>query len=218
MFPLPFFFADFCLKMRTFQKVLLIFAQNMERKTSTQAALLCLLALGGLFFSATLRAQHRPRINPKARQSAAVVQERDGFELRKSHDSLYWLNDWALPYPVYQFQTGDVDGDGRVDAMVGVIKATRFYPEKARRLFIFKQVESQKAPGTLLARPLWMGSKLGGILEDFRYRDGGIRALESTTDSLYVVSDYVWGGFGMSFLRFVKKGTDRATATACLEE
>ncbi|MCR4583002.1 MAG: hypothetical protein K5764_05540 [Prevotella sp.] len=190
----------------------------MERRTFIQAVLLWLLAIGGLLGSTTVKAQYKPHINPKARQTAVLVQERDGFELRKLHDSLYWLNDWALPYPVYQFQTGDVDGDGRVDAMVGVIKATRFYPKKARRLFIFKQVESRKAPGTLLARPLWMGSKLGGILEDFRYHDGGIRALELTTDSLYVVSDYVWGGFGMSFLRFVEKGTDRATATACLEK
>ena len=84
------------------------------------------------------------------------------FTLKKEHDSLYWLNDWRLPYPVYQFQTGDVDGDGREDAMVGVIKATRFYPEKARRLFIFKEVNGK-------ARPMWLGSKLGGILEDFRF-------------------------------------------------
>ena len=127
------------------------------------------------------------------------------FTLKKEHDSLYWLNDWRLPYPVYQFQTGDVDGDGSEDAMVGVIKGTSFYPEKARRLFIFKQVNGK-------ARPMWMGSKLGGILEDFRYHDGKIRALESTTDSLYVVSDYVWSGFGMKFDRFIIKGTDKQTA------
>ena len=127
------------------------------------------------------------------------------FTLKKEHDSLYWLNDWRLPYPVYQFQTGDLDGDGNEDAMVGVIKGTRFYPEKARRLFIFKQVKGK-------ARPMWMGSKLGGILEDFRYHDGKIRALESTTDSLYVVSDYVWSGFGMKFDRFIIKGTDKQTA------
>ena len=127
------------------------------------------------------------------------------FTLKKEHDSLYWLNDWRLPYPVYQFQTGDIDGDGSEDAMGGVIKGTRFYPEKARRLFIFKQVNGK-------ARPLWMGSKLGGILEDFRYHDGKIRALESTTDSLYVVSDYMWSGFGMKFDRYIIKGTDKQTA------
>ena len=127
------------------------------------------------------------------------------FTLKKEHDSLYWLNDWRLPYPVYQFQTGDVDGDGREDAMVGVIKATRFYPEKARRLFIFKEVNGK-------ARPMWLGSKLGGILEDFRFVDGRIRALESTADSLYVVSDYRWAGFGMTFDHHITEPTNKETA------
>lgn len=135
-----------------------------------------------------------------------IGQQPQPFELRKEHDSLYWVGDWRLPYPVYQFQTGDVNGDGSEDAMVGVIKGTRFYPEKARRLFIFKQVNGK-------VRPLWLGSKLGGILEDFRFVDGRIRALESTTDSLYVVSDYKWGGFGMKFERHIIKGVDKETAT-----
>ena len=127
------------------------------------------------------------------------------YELKKEHDSLYWLNDWRLPYPVYQFQTGDVNGDSSKDAMVGVLKATRFYPEKGRRLFIFKQVNGK-------VRPLWMGSKLGGILEDFRYVDGKIRALESTTDSLFVVSDYKWSSFGMKFDHYIIRGVDKETA------
>jgi len=154
------------------------------------------------------------------------------FELRQENDSLYWLgvkdgskNDaWRLPYPVYQFQAGDVDGDGSEDAMVGVIKGTRFYPEKARRLFIFKQINAHTVAGVACkkARPLWLGSKLGGILEDFRFvepadsansdRRGIIRALESTTDSLYVVSDYVWSGFGMKFDHYIIKGVDKLTA------
>ena len=137
--------------------------------------------------------------------SFLTSQQKGNFTLKKVNDSLYYLNDWKLPYPVYQFQTGDVDGDGSEDAMVGVIKSTRFYPEKARRLFIFKQVNGK-------ARALWMGSKLGGILEDFRLVDGKIRALESTTDSLFVVSDYKWDKFGMAFDRFIIKGVDQQTA------
>ena len=133
------------------------------------------------------------------------MREDNGFTLRKENDSLYWLNDWKLPYPVYQYQTGDVDGDGHIDAIVGVIKSTRFYPEKARRIFIFKEINKK-------ARPMWLGSKLGGILEDFRFVNGKIRALESTTDSLYAVSDYVWGGFGMKFDHFIIKGVDKQTA------
>lgn len=142
---------------------------------------------------------------------AVVPREEQGFTLRHEHDSLYWLCDWRLPYPVYQFQTGDVDGDGQADAMVGVIKATRFYPEKARRLFIFKRVKDK-------ARPLWLGSKLGGILEDFRFKDGKVRALETTTDSLYVVSDYQWNGFGLILDRFIIKGTDKETAIKYLSQ
>ena len=143
--------------------------------------------------------------NSKPPQNSTVIATRGNFTLRKVHDSLYWLNDWKLPYPVYQFQTGDVNGDGSEDAMVGVIKSTRFYPEKARRLFIFKQVNGKP-------RALWMGSKLGGILEDFRFVDGKIRALESTTDSLYVVTDYRWESFGMKFDHYLIKGVDKQTA------
>ena len=117
------------------------------------------------------------------------IQEENGFTLRKENDSLYWLNDWRLPYPVYQFQTGDVDGDGHEDAMVGVIKGTRYYPEKGRRLFIFKLVNGK-------ARALWLGSKLGGVLQNFRFVNGRIRSLETATDSVYVVAEYKWGGFG----------------------
>ena len=136
---------------------------------------------------------------------AATMSMAQTMELRRVHDSLFLLNGWRLPYPVYQFQTGDVDGDGHEDAIVGVIKGTRFYPEKARRIFIFKQVNGK-------ARPLWLGSKLGGILEDFRYTDGVIRALESTTDGRYVVSDYRWGGFGMNFDHYLIKDVNKQTA------
>ena len=177
------------------------------------------------------------------------------FELRQESDSLFWLiatggdksaqiggdkvNGWRLPYPVYQFQTGDVDGDGSEDAMVGVIKGTRFYPQKARRLFIFKQVDGHTSKGEACkkVRPMWLGSKLGGILEDFRFvaptdaadssgsadsakgdTRGTIRALESTTDSLYVVSDYKWSGFGMKFDHHNIKGVDKETATKYLNQ
>ncbi len=127
------------------------------------------------------------------------------FTLRKENDSLYWLNDWRLPYPVYRFCTGDVNGDGSEDALVGVVKSTRYYPEKARRLFIFRQVHGK-------VRPLWMGSKLGGILQDFKYVNGIVRSLETTTDERYVVAEYRWNDFGLSFERFVVKGVDRDTA------
>lgn len=136
------------------------------------------------------------------------------YNLRKVHDSLYWLNDWRLPYPVYRFETGDVDGDGREDAIVGVVKGTRYYPERGRRLFIFKQVDnSRHSDGPKKVRPLWLGSCLGGRLEDFHcVADGHIRSLETTDNGQYVVADYRWGGFGMTFDHYIVKGTNQKTA------
>lgn len=112
---------------------------------------------------------------------------------------------WQLNYPVYRFCTGDVDGDGSTDALVGVVKATRFYPEIGHRIFIFKNYHGK-------VRPLWMGSRLGGILEDFRFVDGLVRAVERTTDGKYVVADYRWDHFGMTFHRFLARNVDKEQA------
>lgn len=144
---------------------------------------------------------------------AAMSQEVGGFSLEQKNDTLSVLilktdstsDRWELPYPVYQFATGDVDGDGSIDAMVGVIKSTRYFKEKGRRLFIFKNYHG-------LVRPLWMGSKLGGILEDFRFIDGKIRSLERTTDGKYVVAEYRWAHFGMGFERFLLKNVTKEEA------
>ena len=126
------------------------------------------------------------------------------FGLEKRTDSLYVLTlktdntdeEHLLRFPVYRFCTGDVDGDGSTDAMVGVIKRTRFDPKVGRRLFIFKNYHG-------LIRALWMGTRLGGILQDFRFIDGIVRSLETTTDGKHVVAEYKWDHFGMAFQRFL---------------
>ena len=46
----------------------------------------------------------------------------------------------------------------------------------------------------------------------FKYVDGKIRALESTADGHYVVTEYKWSGFGMAFDHFLIKGVNRQTA------
>ncbi len=135
------------------------------------------------------------------------------FSTEHVNDSLYFLvlttdstvDKWPLPYPVYRLCTGDVNGDGTEEAIVGVIKPTRFYPEKGRRLFIFKNYHG-------LVRPLWMGSKLGGTLQDFRFVGGKIRSLESAGNGLYVVAEYIWRYFGLSFERYLAKGVTRQQA------
>lgn len=131
------------------------------------------------------------------------------FGIERESDSLYVLtlttdstrSEWPLTYPAYQFQTGDIDGDGVTDAMVGVVKTTRYDPQLGRRIFIFKQKHGK-------IRPLWMGSRLGGRLIDFCYHDGGIIALEAMSDSLYAVSRYRWETFGMTYEKSLIRETD----------
>ena len=56
------------------------------------------------------------------------------FSLQVENDSLAYLilrtdsttDRWRLAFPVYQMCTGDVDDDGQQDALVGVVKSTRF--------------------------------------------------------------------------------------------
>ncbi len=147
----------------------------------------------------------------------ATLLSAPSFTLTRTNDSLYHLNKFPLPYPVYRFCTADVDGDGNTDALVGVIKKTRFHQERNRRIFIFKLVDGEP-------RPLWMGSKLGGILQDFRVVEPKepqqgkksapctVRSLETTADGRYVVAEYSWEGFGLSFQRFLVKNTDKKNA------
>lgn len=133
--------------------------------------------------------------------------ELPAFVLTKTHDSLYHLNQWRLDYPVYRFDMGDVDGDGKVDALVGVVKKTRFHREKGRRIFIFKEINGK-------VRPLWLGSKLAGELQDFRYIENGVvRSLEAWPDGLYSVAEWRWKGFGLSYERYLVHRTDKTTAT-----
>lgn len=140
------------------------------------------------------------------------------FSLQVENDSLAYLvlktdsttDRWRLAFPVYRLCVGDVDGDGSVDAMVGVVKATRFDKTIARRLFIFKNHRGR-------IRPLWMGSRLGGILHDFRFVDGHVVSLQATTDGQYVVLEHEWRKFGLGTRRFLAKGVSLDEAMAVFD-
>jgi hypothetical protein len=138
--------------------------------------------------------------------SFAFVQKTDSLSvLTLRTDSTF--DRWELPFPTYRFCAGDLNGDGQDEAMVGVIKATRFYPEPARRLYIFKNVRGR-------IRPLWMGSKLGGILQDFRYVGGRVRSLETDKGGRYYVAEYSLRTFGLAFDRFLLQAASRDEAMA----
>ena len=140
------------------------------------------------------------------------------FSLQVENDSLAYLvlrtdsttDRWRLAFPVYQICTGDVDGDGQEDALVGVVKSTRFDKKTARRLFIFKNHKGH-------IRPLWMGSQLGGILHDFKIVNGRVFTLQATTDEQYVVLEHVWRKFGLGAQRFIVKGVPHEEALQVFE-
>jgi hypothetical protein len=122
---------------------------------------------------------------------------------------------WELPYPVFQFQIGDIDNNGSDDILVGVIKKTRFDSTLSKRIFIFKNYNG-------LIRPLWLGSRLGQPLVDFTFvkveEEARIRSLEIERSGTYLVAEYKWQKFGLEFIRYLNREIDYKEALALLNE
>lgn len=132
------------------------------------------------------------------------------YGLERVNDSLTCLtlttgdytDRYVIRFPVYRLETGDVDGDGLEDAIVGVVNRTRHDPNLRRRIHLYKNVGGR-------IRPMWLGSQLGGILEDFRFIDGQVRTLQSTTDGRYVVMTHKWRPFGLGADSILVKNVSR---------
>ena len=105
------------------------------------------------------------------------------------------ISQWELRFPVYRFDYGDLSGDGQNEIVVGVTKKTRYWDE-GNRLFIYKLYNGR------LIRPLWLGSRLGGDILDFRIdrtiTPAQIITTEDFKDSI-VTAVYGLGGFGLRF-------------------
>ncbi|MBW1298841.1 nuclear receptor-binding factor 2 [Aquimarina litoralis] len=142
--------------------------------------------------------------------------------LIKEHDSLHYVqiasdsltDSWKLPYPVYQFQLGDVDSNGKDDILVGVIKTTRFDSIKGKRLFIFKNYKGY-------VRPLWLGSRLSKPLVDFKFvknnQGNYVRSIEREKSGKFLVAEYQWRRFGLEFKRYIKREIDKTQASEILK-
>jgi hypothetical protein len=106
----------------------------------------------------------------------------------------------AIPYPVYHFEIADIDNNGMNDILVGVIKKTHFDPLVRKRLFAYRLDQGY-------IRPLWLGSKVGRPLEDFKSvrqeNRALIRTIEQDTQKNYYVGEYKWDGFGLTWIRYL---------------
>jgi len=112
------------------------------------------------------------------------------------------LSDWKLNYPAYHFECADMDEDGTEDILLGVIKRTRFDSVNRKRIFTFKLVEGH-------IRPLWLGSRVSQPLEDFKVIKQGaknrIRTIESEENGKFLIADYKWKGFGLTFIHYLAR-------------
>lgn len=110
------------------------------------------------------------------------------------------ISEWKLNYPVYHFECADINGDGTDDILVGVIKPTRFDGISRKRIFIFKLFEGY-------VRPLWLGSRVSQPLEDFKVTPSKpmnlIRTMEYEENGNFLVAEYKWKGFGLTFVKYI---------------
>ena len=106
---------------------------------------------------------------------------------------------------------GDIDGDGKPEALVGVVKTTRYDPVEAKRLFIFKCHHGR-------IRSLWMGSRLGGRLIDFRLKEGKVLTLQAADNGRHAVVEHHLRDFGLGFTRFIVANVTREEALAAFNK
>ena len=109
------------------------------------------------------------------------------------------VDTWKLDYPVYRFTCGDMTGDSIPEVLVGTIKATRYRPEKDKRLFIFHLYKGQ------FIRPLWLGSRVGCPLIDFKVETDSMPNLVHTWERKEngdtIEALYQLKGFGLKYVR-----------------
>lgn len=129
------------------------------------------------------------------------------------NDSL--TSTWPLRYPVFKIEKGDVNNDGTEDLAVGVIKTTRRDTVARKRLFLF-QVRNRSII------PLWLGSSLSHPMEDFSlYKSDSrfvVRSIEVEKSERYLIAEYEWFGFGLSFRRYLHRELSLDKARRLLDQ
>lgn len=137
-------------------------------------------------------------------------------------DNKIILDEWKLPYQVYNFEVADADNDGQDDIWVGVIKETRFDRNLRKRLFLFKIIEGK-------IRPLWLGSRMSKPLVNFRpaylidsldkmTKTCIIKTMEKEKSGKFLIANYKWRKFGVEFIQYDIRETDSLTARSFLEK
>ena len=110
-----------------------------------------------------------------------------------------------LPWPVYRFTFGDLDGDSVPEVAVGVIKETHYWKQMDKRLFIYQIYTKQHFV------PLWLGSHVASELIDFKIdrstQPAMVRTIERRKDSSLYEAEYYLSKFGLKFKRYINENT-----------
>jgi hypothetical protein len=97
----------------------------------------------------------------------------------------------------WKLSLADVDGGGRQEIVVGLTKATRFFPKPHNCLFVYGYKDKKVSKK-------WLGSGLGRPFTDFTFTDMDgdhvkeLIALETTIGGRRCVGVYSWAGFGFT--------------------
>lgn len=131
--------------------------------------------------------------------------------LDHKHDSLHALclsengkvlSKMILPWKLYRFDHGDLDGDAVPEIAVGVIKTTKYDPIMEKRLFLY-----QIADGHAIIR-LWMGSKMMYRIQDFyvdnNYTPAIVHTYEKDKNGVMHEGEYKLSGFGLRLKRLLR--------------
>lgn len=97
----------------------------------------------------------------------------------------------------WKLAVADVDGDDRLEIVVGVYKQTRYFPKAHNCLFIYGWDGSR-------AHPKWLGSSLSRPFVDFAFVDSAdarrkeLVAIEIKRNGRRCIAAYSWNGFGFT--------------------
>ena len=128
------------------------------------------------------------------------------LQLHRENDSLHVVrhlrkgkivDEWTIAHPCYRFDCGDLTGDGVPEILVGPVKRTKYRADRGKRLFIFHLFRGK------FIRPLWLGSRVGGPLVDFKVEDGMVHTWEEGQNGDTIQSLYKHGGFGLQFVKYL---------------